>query len=1214
MKILQIKLYNINSLRDKEHTIDFSKSPFLGTNLFAITGETGAGKTTILDAVTLAMYGRVARDCDVKEVISYGASEAYSEVEFQVPDGIYRAKWSIARARKKIDGNLQESRRELADISENTEGVLVAEKKKEIEKKIVELTKLDYDQFTKSVLLAQGDFAAFLKAGINERGKILERITGTDIYSTISKAAFEKAKSFRESIERLKEKLDFVRLLSEEDAETKKKTITERSEKIILLKQREQALKEEISWFKSYDGYVESITLAEKRLKHLAELTTEHQTEFERLEKHFKTIPFQKDHQDLKYKQREVEKVKVQLEELQKNELAISNNVTQQVKAFEQAIAKENQAQQELKERKEFLEEAIKIDEKVTEIDIFLQKEKKDFQQLKNGFNEAEKNLETTQKEVEERLLQDKKIDSWIEDRTHISALKEQFPLLKNQLETTAKNRQNIQQAEEEKEKLQSHIVGLQNSVVTKKEDAAGIAKQEEEIQKQISAIEESLKAFDKTEEELVEEKEKLEAKISVTEKGITLKKDWEGVSNQLKKLNAERTENATKKKNAESLSANLETQLKAKKETETELEARLKLENVFVSLEQERTKLKEGEPCPLCGSNHHPYVHGEALVINIDESQRKLEALRAELIELTQQMGGERNKILELGNREAVLEKERSDLNRDSSEINEQLKELLGENWEELNLTETHESLKDGRTTLNDKIKTIREVLQRKQAKKEEAQRIAYDKMNLNAELVKTTAQLENIEIQRTKLTQQITESRQELSESEQRIHTILEPLGLDENVTKDANEIISFIENEITTYQTAIARKDAVGKRIAELTTQRSTLEKEIEEKGNTIQKEKERLIAEYDKKLKFQERKKLIFPEQDASPKEVLEILNENLNKNTTLKNNAEVKLAELKTVLQATRKQLNTFAESEQFLVKEEEQQKAQLVERITSVGFNTWEDYLKAELPNEEAEQISERKNQLEKDIERAKQTLSDLNENKKLLEEKKPTHTTEENSSAKLNHVEQELEAFQNEKRSLEIQLEQDKENRRRLSEESKKLLSLQKEYEKWEELNGLIGSANGDKFRIFAQTLTLERLVQLANSYLAKIYERYLIEIKNDDRLGLQIVDTYQADHIRSMETLSGGESFLISLGLALGLSDMAGKNASIGTLFIDEGFGTLDPSILDLVITTLENLQSMGKTIGVISHVETLKERIQTQVLVKKQSRGVSTLEIIG
>jgi len=177
----------------------------------------------------------------------------------------------------------------------------------------------------------------------------------------------------------------------------------------------------------------------------------------------------------------------------------------------------------------------------------------------------------------------------------------------------------------------------------------------------------------------------------------------------------------------------------------------------------------------------------------------------------------------------------------------------------------------------------------------------------------------------------------------------------------------------------------------------------------------------------------------------------------------------------------------------------------------------------------------------------------------------------------------------------------------------NEKIALQQKEANRWERLKKLIGQSDGSLFSKFAQSLTLARLVILANKHLKKLNGRYKIQKSEGKELELDIIDTDQADAVRSMNSLSGGESFLVSLALALGLSDLAGRHTRIESLFIDEGFGTLDAKTLDSAISTLENLQAEGKNIGIISHVEALKERIAVQIQVKKLSGGYSTLQVV-
>ena len=191
-------------------------------------------------------------------------------------------------------------------------------------------------------------------------------------------------------------------------------------------------------------------------------------------------------------------------------------------------------------------------------------------------------------------------------------------------------------------------------------------------------------------------------------------------------------------------------------------------------------------------------------------------------------------------------------------------------------------------------------------------------------------------------------------------------------------------------------------------------------------------------------------------------------------------------------------------------------------------------------------------------------------------------------------------------------QLKQDEDNRKRQQNVLQEMAHASVLYDDWGHLNALIGSREGDKFRKFAQGLTLDNLVWLANNQLNRLHGRYLLKRKESDALELEVVDTWQADAVRDTRTLSGGESFLVSLALALALSDLVSHKTRIDSLFLDEGFGTLDSETLDTALDALDALNASGKTIGVISHVEAMKERIPVQIKVKKiNGLGYSKLD---
>ena len=225
MKILRVGFKNINSLK-LEESISFTDAPLGDSGLFAIVGDTGSGKTTLLDAITLALYGKVARDAQATDLMSYGATDSYAETDFETVQGRFRSKWTIWRSRGKAEGKVQGPKRELSKWNEDKkEYEIVAEKIREVDEKVEAVSGLDYVRFTKSVLLSQGDFAAFLKSKENERSDLLERITGTEIYTQLSIAAFQKKREEEQKLSRLEMERDAQKLLDPEEAKALKSEV-----------------------------------------------------------------------------------------------------------------------------------------------------------------------------------------------------------------------------------------------------------------------------------------------------------------------------------------------------------------------------------------------------------------------------------------------------------------------------------------------------------------------------------------------------------------------------------------------------------------------------------------------------------------------------------------------------------------------------------------------------------------------------------------------------------------------------------------------------------------------------------------------------------------------------------------------------------------------------------------------------------------------------
>ncbi|WP_367672458.1 exonuclease subunit SbcC [Serratia symbiotica] len=306
----------------------------------------------------------------------------------------------------------------------------------------------------------------------------------------------------------------------------------------------------------------------------------------------------------------------------------------------------------------------------------------------------------------------------------------------------------------------------------------------------------------------------------------------------------------------------------------------------------------------------------------------------------------------------------------------------------------------------------------------------------------------------------------------------------------------------------------------------------------------------------------------------------------------------------------------------------QQQQQQQSERLQQAE-QTWQQALassefadefafsSALLDDAQRQQLQQRKERLQQRRVEASALLAQATQTLELYRQTRPEGVDEVRSDAEalsqsLAELAQQLKALQQQQGEVRNQLESDA--ARHLNQQSlfEQINQSQQQYHDWSQLNQLIGSQSGDKFRRFAQGLTLDHLVYLANNQLGRLHGRYLLQRKASEVLELQVVDTWQADALRDTRTLSGGESFLVSLALALALSDLVSHKTSIDSLFLDEGFGTLDTETLDTALDALDSLNACGKTIGVISHIAAMQERIPVQIKVKKNNGlGISRLE---
>jgi len=299
MKILQLRFKNLNSL-EGEWEIDFTAPLYHSDGIFAISGPTGAGKSTIMDAICLALYGRTPRLATISgttnEIMSRRTGECFAEVVFETQKGIFRSHWSQIKARKSPDGNLQQPKFE---VSEYESGTVIASQIKTTLLAIEERTGMDFSRFTQSMMLAQGGFAAFLQADANERAPILEEITGTEIYSTVSKMVFDRNKEEKAGLELLQAETKGILILTEEELI---KLQQEQNENMAVL-QIQTSLKkvkdEAILWITTIENLRAEIASVEKEETLLLEELTAFVPERVKLEKAVKAFNIEADYVSL---------------------------------------------------------------------------------------------------------------------------------------------------------------------------------------------------------------------------------------------------------------------------------------------------------------------------------------------------------------------------------------------------------------------------------------------------------------------------------------------------------------------------------------------------------------------------------------------------------------------------------------------------------------------------------------------------------------------------------------------------------------------------------------------------------------------------------------------------------------------------------------------------------------------------------------------------
>ena len=1215
MRILGVRFKNLNSLTG-EWQVDFTHPAYASDGIFAITGPTGAGKTTIMDAVCLALYGSTPRLGKVtkggNEIMSRQRGECFAEVTFETGKGRYRCHWSQHRAHKKPDGELQQARHEIADVDT---GKVLESKINQVGEFIEKVTGMNFERFTRSMLLAQGGFAVFLQAPPSERSPILEQITGTEIYSQISVKVHERRAGERERLELLQAELKGIQVLSDDEERDLQTGLGEKQKQEAEHAGKMKAMGEALAWIDRIAALEKELGELAARLQEFEERRLAFAPEAERLDKSRKALGLEGDYRGLTAL-RELQAFETK--ELQ-GALAM---LPEKEKAGEAAFAARQTAESLLQEARARQMAEGEIIKKVRDLDTRLGEQKKNLAEKDKAIGVIEKQEKDYQRQVESNKLELKKAQVALEAvrdyqvkhaidaalMTNLSAIDRGFSLLRDVASKHVKALKELSTAAGEKE--------TSLAACTIREAAhERVRKEFEKSQNDLKDLKDEMAAIIegrdislwRSEAEALKERERILSKA-----GETLERIEQAVSAQgglktnLEVLNTGSVRIQEEIRSGTDQKALLEKDM-------VSLEVQVSLLSRIRNLEEERKRLEDGRPCPLCGAIEHPYARGNVPVLNdaeaalqktkdalkkADNHLNRLEADRvrtATEIQHTEKELAERRATLDTQEKHFATVLQRLDMAVSPEERAEKIREEIAGVQGKIAETTGIVALAEGKDRQEKSAQATLEKI-----------RVKYD--NAGKALQEARHNLETAGRDVDRLGNDCALLAEETEKVRAAVLADIEPFGISQIPLESLDALLQDLTGRRNTWQAKEAEKTAREKQIDEgkagVEKQRALLHSLEEDLAGRC-KDRDGLKEEYES---LSGSRRALFDEKSTDLEE--KRLAEGVDKAGEDQERTRADYGQIEKENSALKERIASLQEKTGHRAKELALAEQNWRERIIGAGFANEADYLSSRLREEEREALAEKEQALLMEKAELDTRRKDRSETLAVEREKNLTDQSAETLRENIRLFETELKqltlAIGGIMKSL-----SDNETQKHNQHERLKTIEAQKgECERWDRLHQLIGSADGKKFRNFAQGLTFEMMIAHANHRLREMTDRYLLLRDAAEPLELNVIDNYQAGEIRSTKNLSGGESFIVSLALALGLSQMASRNVRVDSLFLDEGFGTLDEDALETAIETLAGLQQDGKLIGVISHVTALKERIGTQIQVIPETGGRSSL----
>ncbi|MFH0727189.1 MAG: AAA family ATPase [Pseudomonadota bacterium] len=1215
MRILRIRFKNLNSLVG-EWEIDLTHPAFSSDGIFAITGPTGAGKTTLLDAICLGLYGRTPRLSKVtksgNEVMSRQTGECFAEVTFETRSGRYRCHWSQHRARKKAGGELQAPKHEISDA---VSGRILETRLREVAEEIEIATGMDFDRFTRSMLLAQGDFAAFLQAAPDERAPILEQITGTGIYSQISIRVHEKHAGERKKLDALQAEFAGMQLLSAEEEQLLKSNLRQ---KILLEKELETKFElkgRAIAWREGIGLLEKELILLAEENRALAVQKESFEPELRRLERARQALEFAGSHAELVSLRGAEAADHSSLRHCHEKLPQLEAGAKQAEAAF--VLATENQAK-----KKGDQSAALGLIRKVRELDLLLKEKETPIRAAMEAMSATEKNLEALRTrraadchaldtarlhlDTVQQFLTQNVADAGLVEA--LAGIRERFNALRNSDETHRRKMEEL--AACAKQQQATHRLWEQQKAALEKQK-----KELSEIEGVFSNRQRSLgNLLDGA--EIPDFRNKL---LALKDRKALLEKLVESVTS---RTDAQRVQSESKILQDALLieKERLARAVGEKKQQQSALERELPLLETQLSLlrkiqdfEAARHQLQDGEPCPLCGAEAHPYAMGNLPVP--DETLASLKHMRAALKKLEKTLS-------DLLVREAKTLKDLEQAELRQTECSEQIKTadfFIAQGLSSLRgdpaggdlagmlrdlLREADADLQKTMSVVKSAEKLEKEIAAQRRSLEKMKDKLAHSAQDTQAAAHNTASAwqtLERVTAESSNLTEQLRNVQEETLRA-------VSPYGIERLPADLLNTVLTDLTARRDRWLDRQKRKTELEKNISILVLQTEQRGEEIKKLETALKEKREAHDALLrDAQILSREREEF-FGKKDPDTEE---------NRLAATIEEAQKQLEAAARGMNAARQELVTLGSQIEALGKAMALRSVELktaevafLIRLTGTGFSDEADYLAACLTGDERASLTQKAEALQAAQTgfqaRFRDKTAQLQTEREKMISEKPLEALMQEAAVLQTTIKEMRQTIG----GIQQQLQDNDSRRLKQLDRAKAIEAQKKECTRWEILHALIGSADGKRYRNFAQGLTFEIMIGHANRQLQQMTDRYLLIRDEAQPLELNVIDNYQAGEIRSTKNLSGGESFIVSLSLALGLSFMASKNVRVDSLFLDEGFGTLDEEALDMALETLSGLHQNGKLIGVISHVPALKERISSQIQLIPLTGGRSVI----